>query len=81
MFRRKLLEQIYYKMSDEEKRTFVQLSMQNKDHKEIMAALNELKQKADGNHHSFTSDLIANISGNAIFDGTVWLLSRLIRRL
>ena len=43
--------------------------MQNKDHNEIMASLNELKRKAESNHHSFVSDFGANIAGNAAWDG------------
>ena len=81
LLRRKLLEDIYDKMSDEEKHTFVQLTMQDKDHREIMSALNEIKKKADDNHHSFLSDFGANVAGNAVFDGAVWLLSRLVKRL
>lgn len=81
MLRRMLLEKVYYKMSDEEKKTFIQLTMQNKGHAEIMDALDELKHKADGNHHSFRNDLLANISGNAIWDGAVWLLSKIVRKL
>lgn len=81
LMRRQLLEQMYDKMSDDERRAFVQLTMQDKDHVEIMSALNDLKQKADSNHHSFTSDLLANVTGNAIFDGAVWLVSKLIKRV
>ena len=72
---------MYDRMSDEEKRLFIQLTMQDKDYREIMQALQELKQKADSNHHSFTSDLVANISGNAIFDGVVYLFSRLFKKI
>ena len=81
MMRRHLLEKIYDGMSEDEKRAFVQLSMQDRGHREIMTALDELKKKADSNHHLFTSDLLANIAGNGIFDGAVWLLSRLVKRL
>jgi hypothetical protein len=81
MMRRRLLERIYDKMSDEERRTFVQLTMQDKDHKEIMASLNELKQRAESNHHSFVSDFGANIAGNAAWDGLLWIGSKLLRRL
>ena len=81
LMRRQLLERLYDKMSDEEKHAFVQLTMQDKDHMEIMSALNDLKQKADNNHHSFTSDLLANVTGNAIFDGAVFVLSKLIRKV
>ena len=81
LLKRKLLENVYAKMSDEEKRTFVQLTMQDRDHHEIMQALQELRQRVDTNHHSWLSDFGANIAGNAVFDGAVWLLSRLIKRL
>ena len=77
LMRRQLLERIYDKMSEEEKRVFVQLTMQNKNHQEIMQALQELKQKADDNHHSFVSDLGANLAGNAIWDRLIWLFRKL----
>lgn len=81
LMRKQLLERIYNKMSPEEQRTFVQLTLQDKDHNEIMQALDELKEKADENHHSFLSDFGANILGNGVYDGALWLLSRLVRRL
>jgi hypothetical protein len=33
------------------------------------------------NRHSFLSDLLANVSGNALWDAAVWLGSRLLRKL
>ena len=81
LMRRRLLEQMYDNMSDEEKRAFVQLTIQDKDHQEIMSALQEIKQKADNNHHSWVSDFGANIAGNAVFDGAIYLLSKLFKRL
>lgn len=79
LMRRKLLEQIYDSMSDEERRSLVQLTLQDKNQEQIMSALNDLKQKADGNHHSFVSDLLANISGNFITDGILFIGKKLIR--
>ena len=79
--RRKLLEGIYDKMSDEEKRLYVQMTLQDKDHHEIMNALKELNSKADKNHHSFALDLGANLAGNAVWDALLWLGGRIIRRL
>ena len=81
LLKRKLLENVYMKMSDEEKRAFVQLTMQNRNHQEIMQALQSIRKEVDTNHHSWLSDFGANIAGNAVFDGAVWLLSRLIKRL
>ena len=43
--RRKLLEDIYDKLTPEEKLAYVQLTMQDKDHREIMDALSQ--QRAD----------------------------------
>lgn len=79
LMRRKLLEQIYDSMSDEERRSLVQLTLQDKNQEQIMSALNDLKQKADGNHQSFVSDLLANISGNFITDGILFIGKKLIR--
>ena len=77
--RRQLLERIYDKMSDEEKRLFVQLTLQDKSHTEIMQALNELKAKADSNHHSWLSDFSANVAGNYFADASIWLVSKLLK--
>ena len=81
LMRRKLLEDIYDKMSDEEKRAFVQLTIQNKDHTEIMQALQGISRQVDEGKHSFKSDLIANISGNIITDGLIFLGKSLFRKL
>ena len=64
-------------MSADEKRAFVQL----KEHREVMQALEEIKQKADNNHHSWLSDFGANVAGNTAFDGLLYLLSRLKKLL
>lgn len=79
LMRRKLLEQMYDRMTDEEKRLYVQMSMQNRDHREIMQALSELSKKADKNHHSFALDLGANIAGNAAWDSLLWIGSKLLK--
>ena len=81
--RRQLLESIYDKMSDDEKRLFIQLTMQNKSHAEIMQALQQQQaQLADIRHRqSWWLDFGANIAGNAAFDGLVWAARRLFRML
>jgi len=75
LMRRKLLEQIYDKMSDEEKRLFVYRSMEDKNHTEIMKELESIKRG-----QSFWIDLGSNVAGNALFDGIAYLFSRLIKR-
>jgi hypothetical protein len=86
LMRRKLLEEMYDKMSDEDKRTYAQLTMQDKDHHEIMQALNRQQSSMDDvqqqiSQHGWLSDFSSNIAGNAVWDGAVWLVSRLLRKL
>ena len=78
LMRRKLLEELYDKMSDEDKATFAHLTMQDKSHEEIMRSLQGIKKQIDDGKHSFASDLLANVSGNAIWDAVIgvgkWVL-------
>lgn len=84
LMRRKMLADIYDKMSDDDKRTFVQLTMQDKDHKEIMDALqrqheqiSRVANKVEGQTwlSSFGSDIAANFTS----DGIIYLISRLLK--
>ena len=80
--RRQLLESIYAKMSDDEKRFFIQLTMQNKSHQEIMAALQQQQaQLTDLRKHqqTFGEDFASNIAGNAAWEALVFLAKRLFR--
>lgn len=83
LMRRKLLEQIYDRMSPEDKRTFVQLTMQNKSHEEIMQALQIQNQKLDQirRSQSWLYDFGANVAGNAVWESLQWLGSRILRIL
>lgn len=82
--RRKLLERIYEKMSDDEKRLFVQLSMQNKSHVEIMQALQQqseqIAQVAEKvNRQSWLTDFGSDVAANFLTDGLILLARRLFR--
>ena len=80
--RRQLLESIYAKMSDDEKRLFIQMSMQNRSHQEIMAALQQQQaQMTDLRKHqqTFGEDFASNIAGNAAWEALVFLAKRLFR--
>ena len=80
--RRQLLERIYNQMSDDEKRLFIQMTIQNKSHSEIMAALQQQQaQLADIKKHqqTFAADFASNIAGNAAYDAALWLVRRLFR--
>ena len=83
LMRRKLLERIYDKMSDEEKRTFVQLTMQNKSHTEIMEALSRQKAQLDKieKKQNWLTDFGSDIAANFLTDGLIWLGSKLFKRL
>lgn len=83
--RRMLLERIYDKMTDEEKRIFVLLSMQNKSSEEILQAIQQNQQhlqhlvkKADRDrwYTAFGSDVAANVLTTSAF----WLLGKLFKR-
>lgn len=85
LMRRKLLEQIYDKMSDEEKRTFVQFTMQDRDHREIMDALQRQQAQISRvvekvGKQSFALDFGSDILANFTTDGLIWLASKLFRR-
>lgn len=79
--RRRLLEEMYDKMTDEEKRLFIVLTMQNRNADEIRQEIRNLRFLTEKNKHSFAQDLTANIAGNAIFDGAVYLFAQLFKRI
>lgn len=82
LMRQKLLEQIYDKMSDEEKRLFVQLTLQNRDHREIMAALG--RQKADleaiKKKQNWVTDFGSDVAANFLTDGLILIGRKLLKR-
>ena len=79
LIRRKLLEEVYNRMSDDDKRALYQLTKQEQDHTEVMQALSDISRKADKNHHSFLLDFAANIAGNGAWDGLLWIGSKLLK--
>ena len=83
--RRKLLEDIYDNLSEEDKRSFVQMTFEDKGWKEIAQTLQRQESKIDDvsrriGKHPFASDLIANLSGSAIWDSLVWIGKKIIRK-
>lgn len=82
--RKKLLERIYDKMTPEEKNLFIRLSLENKDHREIMAALaqqrnqlNNVAQKIE--KQSWLTDFGSDIAANFLTDGIIYLARRLFK--
>ena len=83
--RRKLLEQMYDRMTDEEKRLFAMMTMQNKGNDDILRAIQQnqqhlqhLVEHADRDqwYVAFGSDVAANVLTTSAF----WLLGKLFNR-
>ena len=84
LMRRKLLEGIYDRMTEDEKRLFVQMTMQRKGTDEILAALRQQQAQLDRlqkGQQTFAEDFASNIAGNAVWAGAVWLFAKLARIL
>lgn len=86
LMRRKLLEEMYDKMSPEEKRTFIQLTLQDKSHREIMQALlkqheqiNRVVQKVE--KQSWITNFGSDVAANFLTDGLIWIGHKLLRKL
>ena len=83
--RRYLLEKIYNQLSDEDKRTFVLMKIQDKSANDIMRAIQQnqqhlqhLVEKADRDrwYTAFGSDVAANVLTTSAF----WLLQKLFNK-
>jgi hypothetical protein len=84
LMRRRLLEDIYDRMTDDEKRLFVQLTLQQRSTEEIKKVLGQQSlQLEDIRRHqqTFSQDFLSNILGNATWDVAVWLIGRLAKLL
>ena len=82
LMRRKLLEQMYDKMSDEEKRLFVQLTMLDRDHREIMEALQRQRsylESIKSNQQTFGKDFVSNLAATATWDALLWIGRKLFK--
>ena len=82
LIQHKILQDIYSRMSDDERRLFAQMSMGSRSDSEILSALRQQQaQLQDLRKHqqTFGEDFISNIAGNAAWEGAVWILSRLSR--
>lgn len=83
LIRRKFLEDVYNKMSDEEKLTFVRLTMQNADAKDIKNALNRQQEQLNRieKGQNWKVDFLSDVSANFLTDGLIWLGSKIMRKL
>lgn len=85
LIRRKLMEEMYDKMTDEEKRLFAMMTMQNKSDVEILQAIRQNQQHLqhlvehtdrDQWYKAFGSDVAANVLTTSAF----WLLGKLFAK-
>ena len=83
LMRRKLLEDIYDKMSDEEKRIFIQMTMQNRNRDEILSALQKQSEdlQAIRRNQNWAVDFGSDIAANFLTDGLIYLGSKLFKKL
>ena len=83
LMRRKLLEDIYDKMSDEEKRIFIQMTMQNRNRDEILSALQKQSDdlQAIRRNQNWAVDFGSDIAANFLTDGLIYLGSKLFKKL
>jgi hypothetical protein len=69
-------------MTDDEKRLFIQLTLQQRSADEIKKVLQEQSaqlQDLRRRQQSFSQDFLSNIIGNATWDGALWVINRLAR--
>jgi hypothetical protein len=81
--RRKTLEDIYARMSDDDRRLLLQMSAQDRSSREIMEALRGQQASIDRlrrTQQSFASDFASNIAGNAAYDMLLWIARRILKR-
>lgn len=85
LVRQKMLEDIYNKMTDDEKRLFTMLFLQNKSSDEILQAIQRNQQhlehlvehaNRDQWYKAFGSDVAANVLTTSAF----WLLNKLFAK-
>ena len=82
LMRQKLLEEMYDRMTDDEKRLFIQLTLQQRSSDEIKKVLHEQSaqlQDLRRRQQSFSQDFLSNILGNATWDGALWVINRLAK--
>ena len=74
--RLKLLMDAIEKMPEEEKREYLRSSQD----KEVLQGLQRIESKVDKSRYSWLEGFGTNIAGNAVWDGLVWIGSRLLRK-
>jgi len=84
LLRQKMLEDIYSRMTDDEKKLVVQMTLQQRSTDEILQALQSQRQQIDRmaqklESQSWLTDFGSDVAANFTTDGILWLLRRLFR--
>jgi len=85
LLRLKLLSDTLSKMSDEEKKQYLQL-MSNDNQREVLQALKGQQSQLDYiskqvGSQSWLRDFASDVGANFLTDGIIWVGSRLLRRI
>lgn len=80
--RRRLLEQMYDSLSEEDKRLYVRLSMQDKDSQEILDAIRQQHRQLEEiqRKQNWLTDFGSDVAANFFTDGIIWLGTKLLKR-
>lgn len=81
LMRKKILESIYDRMTDEEKRLFIQMAIQQRSTDDILKTLQGQSaqlQELQHRQQTFAQDFASNIAGNAVWAGAEWLFAKLL---
>lgn len=81
----KLLSEVIDKMTDEERAALFHTSKADRNHSEIMEALQDQREQISRvsskvEKQSWLTDFASDIAANFTTDGIIWLASRLLRR-
>ena len=82
LMRRKVLEDIYDRMTDEERKVFVREFLRQGDTQEVLQALQRQSRRLEelpDRRQVFGDSLLSNVAGNAAWSAAQWLLGRLAR--
>lgn len=82
LMRRRLLEDIYDRMTDDEKKLFVLMTMQQRSTDNILKALQQQSmqlQDLRSRQQTFGQDFLSNLAGNAAYDVLLWLARRVFK--
>jgi len=80
LMRRRMLEDIYDRMTPEERQLFVRMAMQQHSTDDIMKALQQQSAqltKLQQTQQTFGQDFLSNVAGNAAYEAGIWALRKL----